>query len=103
MLFDLFFCLCMPMFILYFFFLRKPQEDRFFDDIYSHKLKQIWWLHRKEWHLIQIDQNTIVKRPRTTIGDITKYNGVMLKNFMIDNVHKKSDAFSIDKLYRFRF
>ncbi len=103
MLFDLFFCLCMPMFILYFFFLRKPQEDRFFDDIYSHKLKQIWWLHRKEWHLIQISPNTIVKRPRTSVGDITRNNGVMLENFMIDNVHKKSDAFSIDKLYRLRF
>ncbi len=93
----------MPMFILYFFFLRKPQEDRFFDDIYSHKLKQIWWLHRKEWHLIQISPNTIVKRPRTSVGDITRNNGVMLENFMIDNVHKKSDAFSIDKLYRLRF
>lgn len=90
-----------------YYLLLKPTDSLFdkslYDDIYSHKLKQIWWLHRKEWHLIQISPNTIVKRPRTSIGDITRNNGVMLENFMIDNIHKKSDAFSIDKLYLFRF
>lgn len=102
MLFDLFFLCMLPIFILYFLFLPKTHEDRFFDDIQALRQQEIWWLNRKKWHCIRLKPETTVKRPRTRQGDIRRDNGIILTNFLLDDVFQKCDAFCMDKLYRTR-
>lgn len=103
MFFEICVCIIIPIIILYYLLIQNIPEDHLFEDICNHRVHTLWWLHRKKWHRIEIQSQTTAKRPKSTVGDITKRNGIIIQHFIIDGVVKKTDSFRMNKLYRFRF
>jgi hypothetical protein len=85
-------------------FIERPPPTRTLSQfdliagIRSGTVDKLYWTHRNVVHVITCTDETRVRCPRASTGDVHYNNGILLKHFLLDGDPKNTDSFRVSKL-----